>query len=197
MKSQKVLVHSTKMSLGVITRLAHSPAKMLLTASSAQENAKSTRGIRSVATDALQSAARLLARGNQLRNAGSIAWSLSSVSTRSVRASAWTLLRKENARLSASSTQEILTAASVVIALWSARRNHCGENAQLSVRSMQATLTVVRRHVRQNAPTRGGKSAVRVECRSVMAFQVAVQRSLMWCLGTGCTWRMINSDFLI
>ena len=69
MESLKTLVLLTKMSQAVITRLVHSLARMLLTASSAQENAKSTRGTGNVAMDAHQSAKLLLAKDKLWKNA--------------------------------------------------------------------------------------------------------------------------------
>ena len=182
------------MSQAVITRLVHSLARMLLTASSAQENAKSTRGTGNVAMDAHQSAEVHLVREKLWKNAENTIWSLTSVSMRNVLGIAWTRLRKENVRLNVRNMQEILSAVSVVIVLLSARRNHYGENVQPSARSSQAILTVVRRHVRQNAPTRGERSAVQGEWQNVTAFQAAAQRSLTWSLALGFTWIMRISD---
>ena len=195
MESPKTLVLHTKMSQAVITHLVHSLARMLLTASSAQENAKSTRGTGNVAMDAHQSAKLLLAKEKLWKNAGNTTWSLTSVSMRNVLGSAWTRLRKENARLNVRNMQEIPSAASVVIVLLSARRNHYGENVQHSARSLQAILTAVRRHVRQNAPTRGERSAVQAEWQNVMAFLAAAPRSLMLYLALGFTWITRISDY--
>ena len=189
MESPKALALHTKMSQAV-----HSLARMLLTASSAQENAKSTRGTGNVAMDAHQSAELLLAKEKLWKNAGNTTWSLTSVSMRNVLRIAWTRLRKENARLNVRNMQEILSAASVVIVLLSAKKNHYGENVLHSARSSLAILTVVRRHVRQNAPTRGERSAVQGEWQNVTAFQAAAQRSLTWSLALGFTWIMRISD---
>jgi len=103
-------------------------------------------------------------------------------------------LRKENARLNVRNTQAILNAASAVTALLNARRNPYGENVQLNAKSLQAILTAVRRPVLLNVPTGAGKSAVLAEWQNVTAFQAAVQRSLMWCLGLVFTCRMRVSD---
>ena len=105
MESPKTLVLHTKMSQAVITRLVHSLARMLLTASSAQENAKSTRGTGNVAMDAHQSAEVHLVREKLWKNAENTIWSLTSVSMRNVLGIAWTRLRRENACLNVRNMQ--------------------------------------------------------------------------------------------
>jgi len=162
MREQKVPVLSTKMCLAVTTLPVHRPARTLLTASSVPGSAKGTRETRSVAMVAPESAQVHSSKRELWKNAGSTTWSLMSVSTRSVLASAWTLPRAESVHPSVRNMQEIPSAAFVVTVLLSVRRNHCGVSVQLSVRSLLATLTAVRQHVPLNVPTGGARSAVLV-----------------------------------
>jgi len=194
MESQKAPVLHTKMFQVVTIRPVLSPARMLLTGSNVQENARSMKEIRNVAMDAQENVAVLLAKGDHWKNAGNIIWSLIHVSMRSVLASAWKRLRKANAHQNVRNMQEIRNAASAVTVLLNVRRNPYGENAQLNARSMQAILTVVLQPVQLNVPTSEEKSAVLGEFQNVMGYPVAALKNLMWCLGMVFTWRMRTSD---
>jgi len=194
MESQKAPVLHTKMFQVVTIRPVLSPARMLLTGSNVQENARSMKEIRNVAMDAQENVAVLLAKGELWKNAGNIIWSLINVSMRSVLASAWQRLRKANAHQNVRHMQEIRNAASEVSVLLNVRRNPYGENAQLNARSMQAILTVVLQPVQLNVPTSEEKSAVLGEFQNVMGYPVAALKNLMWCLGMVFTWRMRTSD---
>lgn len=197
MKEQKAPVLSTKMCLAVTTLPVPRPARTLLTASNAPGSARDTRGTRSVAMDAPESAPVLSSKREPWKNAGSTAWSLMSVSTRSVLVSAWTRQRAESVHRTVRNTQETPGAASVVTALLSARRNHCGESVLLSARSLQATLTAVPQHVLLNVRTEGARSAALVVLQSVMASLAAALRSLTWCLELECTWRTMTSAIVV
>ena len=197
MKEQKVPVLSTKMFLAVTTLPVHRPARTLQTVRSAPGSARGTRGTRSVAMVVPGSAQVHSSKRELWKNAGSTTWSLMSVSMRSVLASAWTLQRVESVHLTVRNMQETPSAAFVVTALLSARRNHCGVSVLLSARSLLATLIAVRQHVLQNVPTGGARSAVLVGLQNVMAFLGAALRSLMWCLVSGCTWRTMTSAIVV
>jgi len=73
----------TNLYPAVITHLVLSLARMLLAASSAQENVKSMKEIGNVAMDVHLSVKVLLARGELWKNAENTTWSLRNVSMKS------------------------------------------------------------------------------------------------------------------
>merc|ERR1712228_231068 len=140
--------------------------------------------------DVHQSARVLLVKGELWKNVESTTWSLNSVSMKSVLRSAWMLPKVASVHQTVSNMQEILIAAYEVTVLLNARRNHCGENALLSARSLQEIPTVVQQPVQQSPATEEEKSAVLVELRSAMESLVVVQRNLTWCLELAFIWIM-------